>query len=191
MSILALNTTILLMCGITWEPLIQAQKFFLTAILFRLIPRIDALNELLTTLAASFRSIASLFGVWLVVFAVYGIMFMEVFSLTSYGPNGGENVNFRNFGTTMLMMARMSTGEGWNDLMRDFSVQYPDCFSRHGSYLQSDCGSKPWAYSLFISFNVLSMYIFTNMFIGVVIHNFSIVYEVTPESQSPLNRKSL
>lgn len=59
---------------------------------------------------ASINSIASLFGVWLVVFAVYGIMFVEIFGLTSYGPNGSDHVNFRNIGAALLMMARMSTG---------------------------------------------------------------------------------
>ncbi|KAF9207893.1 calcium channel protein [Haplosporangium sp. Z 27] len=191
MSALSLITTFLLICGLKWNPLAQAQKLLLTAILLRLIPRVTALNELLTTLAASFVSIASLFGVWLVVFAVYGIMFMEIFSLTSYGPNGGKNINFRRFGTTMLMMVRMSTGEGWNDIMHDFTVDHPDCISQPEDYLQSDCGSTPWAYSLFISFNVISMYIFTNMFIGVVMHNFSYVYDVDQGTKSPLNRKVL
>lgn len=60
--------------------------------------------------SASINSIASLFGVWLVVFAVYGIMFVEIFGLTSYGPNGSNHVNFRNIGAALLMMARMSTG---------------------------------------------------------------------------------
>lgn len=63
-----------------------------------------------TAYSASIRSIASLFGVWLVVFAVYGIMFTEIFGLTSYGPNGSDHVNFRNVGSSLLMMARMSTG---------------------------------------------------------------------------------
>lgn len=61
-------------------------------------------------ISASINSIASLFGVWLVVFAVYGIMFVEIFGLTSYGPNGSNHVNFRNIGAALLMMARMSTG---------------------------------------------------------------------------------
>lgn len=60
--------------------------------------------------SASIGSISSLFGVWLVVFAVYGIMFMEIFGLTTYGPSGSDHVNFRNVGNSLLMMARMSTG---------------------------------------------------------------------------------
>ncbi|GJJ69887.1 voltage-dependent calcium channel [Entomortierella parvispora] len=179
-SICAILITIARLCGSSWQPLIQTQKLFLTAILFRLVQRSDSLNQLFMTMAASIGSISSLLGVWLVVFAVYGIMFGEIFGLTSYGPNGGDHVNFRNIGTSLLMMARMSTGEGWNDLMHDFAVERPNCVNEPDNYLLSDCGSTAWAYTLFISFNIISMYIFTNMFIVVVMHNFSYVYQIAP-----------
>ncbi|KAG0294302.1 calcium channel protein, partial [Dissophora globulifera] len=179
-SLLALLITILRISGYTWQPLIQTQKLLLTAILFRLVPRSDSLNQLFMTMTASIGSIASLFGVWLVVFAVFGIMFVEIFGLTSYGPHGGSHVNFRDIGTSFLMMARMSTGEGWNDLMHDFAVEKPNCVNEPDDYLLSDCGSTGWAYTLFIGFNIISMYIFTNMFIVVVMHNFSYVYQIAP-----------
>ncbi|KAF9088892.1 calcium channel protein [Mortierella sp. AD031] len=176
---------VLTFCRITWvpqapQPLIQTQKLLLTAILFRLVPRSNSLNQLFMTMAASINSIASLFGVWLVVFAVYGIMFVEIFGLTVFGPNGSNQVNFRNIGAALLMMARMSTGEGWNDLMHDFAIERPYCVNNRYDYLYSDCGSTSWAYALFITFNIISMYIFTNMFIVVVMHNFSYVYQIAP-----------
>nr|KAG0004028.1 calcium channel protein [Entomortierella chlamydospora]KAG0014337.1 calcium channel protein [Entomortierella chlamydospora] len=189
-SITAFITTIIRLCGLSPQPLIQVQKLFLVAILVRLVPQNDKLNQLFTTMVASFKSIASLFSVWLIVFAVYAVMFMEMFGLTAYGPNGSNNVNFRGFGITMLMMARMSTGEGWNDLMHDFALNPPNCVNHRENYLTSDCGSTPWAYSLFISFNVVSMYIFTNMFIVVVMHNFSYVYLISSDLPS-INRMQL
>ncbi|KAF9390345.1 calcium channel protein [Podila verticillata] len=179
-SICATLITVARLCGDTTQALIQTQKLFLTAILFRLVPRSDSLNQLFMTMAASIGSISSLFGVWLVVFAVYGIMFMEIFGLTTYGPNGSDHVNFRNVGNSLLMMARMSTGEGWNDLMHDFAVERPQCVNQPTNYLLSDCGSTGWSYTLFITFNIISMYIFTNMFIVVVMHNFSYVYQIAP-----------
>ncbi|ORZ05510.1 Ion transport protein-domain-containing protein [Lobosporangium transversale] len=189
-SILALLITVVRISGATWQPLVQTQKLLLTAILFRLVPQSDSLNQLFTTMAASIGSISSLLGVWLVVFAVYGIMFVEIFGLTSYGSNGSEHVNFRNIGTSLLMMARMSTGEGWNDLMHDFAVEKPSCVNKPENYLLSDCGSTPWSYTLFISFNIISMYIFTNMFIVVVMHNFSYVYQIAP-GFSLINREEI
>ncbi|KAG0229344.1 calcium channel protein [Actinomortierella wolfii] len=180
LSIAAFFITILRVVGVTYQPLVQTQKLCLTAILLRLVPRSDSLNQLFMTMASSLRSIGSLLGVWLVVFTVYGIMFVEVFGLTKYGENGGTHVNFRSFPSALLMMVRMSTGEGWNDLMHDFAVEKPECVNQPENYLESDCGSTAWAYTLFITFNIISMYIFTNMFIVVVMHNFSYVYQIAP-----------
>ena len=64
--------------------------------------------------------------------------------------------------------------------MHDFAVERPYCVNNQFDYLYSDCGSTSWAYALFITFNVISMYIFTNMFIVVVMHNFSYVYQIAP-----------
>ncbi|KAK3818698.1 MAG: Ion transport protein-domain-containing protein [Benniella sp.] len=175
-TIFALVATLMRICGLKWQILIQVQKLLLTAVLFRLVPRNDSLNRLFMTMAASLIHILKLLGAWLVVFAVYGIIFMEVFGLSAYGPNGSEHVNFRNIGTTFLVMIRTSTGEGWKDLMHDFAMDKNLCVNQRDNYLQSDCGSTQWAYTLFITFNVISMYIFTNMFIAEVMQKFSYVY---------------
>lgn len=61
--------------------------------------------------------------------------------------------------------------------MHDYAVSYPDCVTAP-DYLGSDCGSSGWAYILFLSFNIISMYIFTAVFTGVVSDNFSYVYQI-------------
>lgn len=67
--------------------------------------------------------------------------------------------------------------EEWNTVMHDYAVSYPDCVMAP-DYLGSDCGSSGWAYILFLSFNIISMYIFTAVFTGVVSDNFSYVYQI-------------
>ncbi|KAF8137825.1 Ion transport protein-domain-containing protein [Mycena galopus ATCC 62051] len=48
----------------------------------------------------------------------------------------------------------------------------------------SDCGSTAWAFTLFIAWNLLSMYIFVNMFTGVIVENFSYVFQTSDASKS-------
>ena len=67
--------------------------------------------------------------------------------------------------------------EEWNTVMHDYAVSYPDCVMTE-DYLSSDCGSTGWAYILFLSFSIISMYIFTAVFTGVVSDNFSYVYQI-------------
>lgn len=40
--------------------------------------------------------------------------------------------------------------------MHDYTIQWPAC-THSPFYLLSDCGSSPWAYTLFIVWNILSM----------------------------------
>ncbi|CAG8488519.1 6193_t:CDS:10 [Ambispora gerdemannii] len=155
----------------------QLQKLFLVAIAFKLIQKSDSLNQLFKTMAASLPSIFDLFAVWFVVFCVYSLMFTEIFGLTKFGRQATRYVNFRDFQNAFLTLIRMSTGEGWNTIMHDYAIEAPLCVDSH-SFLNSDCGSRTWAYFLFISWNVLSMYIFAYMFIVVVVDNFSYCYQI-------------
>ncbi|OBZ90459.1 Calcium-channel protein cch1 [Choanephora cucurbitarum] len=157
---------------------VEFQKLFMTALCFKLVQRSDGLNQLFTTMAASSYQILNVFAVWLVVMITYAIMFMQIFGLTKYGPQATtEHINFRTFSNTMISLVRYSTGEGWNSVMHDFTVEYPDCVVAE-NYLDSDCGSLSWAYFLFLSFNIISMYIFIAIFVAVVADNFSYVYQI-------------
>ncbi|KAG0186357.1 calcium channel protein [Apophysomyces sp. BC1034] len=157
---------------------VESQKLFMTALCFKLVQRSDSLNQLFTTMAASAYQIVNVFAVWFVVMTTYAIMFMEIFGLTKYGSQATtEHVNFRSYANTMISLVRYSTGEAWNTVMHDFTVEYPNCVIAD-NFLDSDCGSLRWAYFLFLTFNIISMYIFTAIFVAVVADNFSYVYQI-------------
>lgn len=157
----------------------QLQKLFLVSIAFKLVQKSDNLNQLFKTAVASLPAIMNLFLLWFTLFIFFGIVFMEVFGLTRWDTAETHNQNYSSFGNALLMLAFMSTGEGWNQYMHDFTVQYPRCQNSSPQEPDSDCGSAAWAYFLFISWNILSMYIFVNMFTGVVVENFSFVFQLT------------
>ncbi|CAO0803366.1 unnamed protein product [Mucor circinelloides] len=157
---------------------VESQKLFMTALCFKLVQRSDSLNQLFTTMAASSYQILNVFAVWFVVLVTYAIMFMQIFGLTKYGPNATtEHINFRSFANTLISLVRYSTGEGWNSIMHDFTIEYPNCVVAD-NYLDSDCGSLRWSYFLFLTFNIISMYIFIAIFVAVVADNFSYVYQI-------------
>jgi len=74
--------------------------------------------------------------------------------------------------------------------MHDFSVQYPRC-TNSSSQGESDCGSIAWAFTLFIAWNLLSMYIFVNMFTGVVVENFSYVFQTSAGGAKAITREEM
>ncbi|KAH7886746.1 Ion transport protein-domain-containing protein, partial [Phlebopus sp. FC_14] len=162
----------------------QLQKLFLVSIAFKLVQRTDSLNQLFKTGRASLPVILSLLGLWLILFLFFAIMYMEVFGMTKWNSAETSAQNYQTMGSALVMLAFMSTGEGWNQYMHDYAIAYPRCTIMFDAIGQTDCGSPAWAYSLFIAWNLLSMYIFVNMFTGVVVENFSYVFQSTGGAKS-------
>ncbi|KAJ6570981.1 Ion transport protein-domain-containing protein [Mycena vulgaris] len=161
----------------------QLQKLFLVCIAFKLVERTNNLNKLFKTAVASLPTIFSLLSLWFILFLFFAILFLEVFALTKWGSGENRNQNFSTLGSTLVMMTFFTTGEGWNQYMHDYAVVYPRC-TNPDSDENSDCGSVGWAFTLFIAWNLLSMYIFVNMFTGVVVENFSYVFQTSDSSKS-------
>ncbi|KAJ6602707.1 Ion transport protein-domain-containing protein [Mycena vulgaris] len=161
----------------------QLQKLFLVCIAFKLVERTNNLNKLFKTAVASLPIIFSLLSLWFILFLFFGILFLEVFALTKWNSGENRNQNFSTLGSTLVMLTFFTTGEGWNQYMHDYAVVYPRC-TNSDSEENSDCGSVGWAFTLFIAWNLLSMYIFVNMFTGVVVENFSYVFQTSGSSKS-------
>ncbi|WFD06570.1 calcium channel protein [Malassezia vespertilionis] len=166
----------------------QLQKIFLTGVALKLVQRNDALNQLFKTAIGSLPAIFSIFLLWLTMFFVWAIMLVEIFGLTKWGQNETHAKNLSSLWGTLVFLFMTSTGEGWNGYMHDYTVQPPIC-TPSSNYLESDCGSLAWAYFLFITWNIISMFIFLNMFTGTVVENFSYVYHL--QGSTALSREQM
>ncbi|KAL9584966.1 MAG: hypothetical protein Q9203_004448, partial [Teloschistes exilis] len=155
----------------------QVRNLFLVSIALLIIPRNNQLDQLFKTAAASLTTIGNLLATWFVLFLVYAIALTQTFGLTRFGSMESGNLNFRNVPKALILLFRMSCGEGWNNIMEDFAtIKWPACNTSNYFY-ESDCGSTPWARALFISWNILSMYIFVSLFVSLIFESFSYVYQ--------------
>ncbi|KAI9814449.1 MAG: calcium channel protein [Pycnora praestabilis] len=155
----------------------RLHKYFLVSIALLLIPRNNQLDQLFKTAAASLTAIGNLLATWVVLFLVYAIALTQTFGLTRFGSNENGNLNFRTVPKALILLFRMSCGEGWNQIMEDFAtINAPYCVVGD-SFFESDCGSQQWARALFISWNILSMYIFVSLFVSLIFESFSYVYQ--------------
>ncbi|KAI1137981.1 Ion transport protein-domain-containing protein [Hypoxylon sp. FL0543] len=173
----AFVTSILLISNFQNQTFIQIHKYFLVSIVLLLIPRNDALDQLFKTAAASLTTIVNLLATWLVFFLVFAIALTQTFSLTRFGDNENVNINFRTVPNALILLFRMSVGEGWNQIMEDYANIEPPLCVDDTNFLNSDCGSTNWARCLFIAWNLISMYIFVNLFISLIYESFSYVYQ--------------
>ncbi|KAJ7058571.1 Ion transport protein-domain-containing protein [Mycena amicta] len=176
-------TTLIVRFGSIGFAVQQLQKLFLVCIAFKLVERTNSLNKLFKTAVASLPSIFSLLGLWFILFLFFSILFLEVFSLTKWGSGESRSQNFSTMSSTLVMLTFFTTGEAWNQYMHDYTLDYPRCTNSNNAD-NSDCGSPGWAFTLFIAWNLLSMYIFVNMFTGVVVENFSYVFQASDASKS-------
>lgn len=170
-------TLSLLISSTNIEVYVQLHKVFLVGIVLLLIPRNDALDQLFKTAAASLTVIGNLLATWLVVFLVFAIALTQAFSLTRFGGSESNDVNFRTVPKALILLFRMSLGEGWNQLMEDYANIEPPLCVEESRFFDSDCGSKSWARFLFIAWNIVSMYIFVNLFVSLIYESFSYVYQ--------------
>lgn len=170
-------TTLLSLSGRSNRVFERLHKLFLVSITLMIIPRNNQLDQLFKTAAASFGAIANLLATWFVLFLVYAIAMNQIFGLTKFGEEGAANINFRTVPKSLILLFRLSCGEGWNAVMEDYAtMEEPYCTSRL-DFFYSDCGSAPWARVLFISWNILSMYIFVSLFVSLIFESFSYVYQ--------------
>ncbi|KAJ5091744.1 hypothetical protein NUU61_006614 [Penicillium alfredii] len=152
-------------------------KLFLVAITLLLIPRNNQLDQLFKTAAASLSVIGNLLATWFVLFLVYGIAMNQAFGLTKFGQGENHNTNFRDVSKSLILLFRASCGEGWNQIMEDFATMAPPMCNYDNNFFNDDCGSAAWARTLFISWNIISMYIFVSLFVSLIFESFSYVYQ--------------
>ena len=170
-------TTVMTLSSYSNRTFDQLHKLFLVSIAFLLIPRNNQLDQLFKTAAASFTKIGNLLATWLVLFLVYAIAFTQTLGLTRFGGHENGNINFRDVPRALILLFRMSCGEGWNQVMEDFATITPPYCVMDQSFFKSDCGSPVWARVLFISWNIISMYIFVSLFVSLIFESFSYVYQ--------------
>lgn len=86
-------------------------------------------------------------------------------------------VNFETFSSSMLLLFRLSTSAGWNDVLEPLLIQPPDCDENYMGQPNGNCGI-PWLATLyFVSFILLTFLIIINMYIAIILENLSQAHE--------------
>jgi hypothetical protein len=85
---------------------------------FRLVQKFGYLKRIFNTLILTIPSLANVGGLLFLLIYVYSVLGMYLFSKVKYNDALSENSNFQTFGRAFITMIRISTGDGWNDMMR-------------------------------------------------------------------------
>ncbi|XP_061204583.1 sodium channel protein type 5 subunit alpha-like isoform X4 [Neopsephotus bourkii] len=175
------------------------QKYFFSPTLFRVIrlARIGRILRLIrgakgirTLLFALMMSLPALFNIGLLLFLVmfiYAIFGMANFAYVKKEHGIDDMFNFQTFANSMLCLFQITTSAGWDGLLNPIlNTGPPHCDpnlpNANGS--KGDCGSPAVGILFFVTYIIISFLIVVNMYIAIILENFSVA---TEESTEPLS----
>ncbi|XP_067994808.1 sodium channel protein type 2 subunit alpha-like isoform X3 [Melanerpes formicivorus] len=176
------------------------EKYFVSPTLFRVIrlARIGRILRLVkgakgirTLLFALMMSLPALFNIGLLLFLVmfiYAIFGMSNFAYVKKEAGIDDMFNFETFGNSMICLFQITTSAGWDGLLAPIlNSGEPDCDPNKvhpGSSMKGDCGNPSVGIFFFVSYIIISFLVVVNMYIAVILENFSVA---TEESAEPLS----
>ncbi|XP_073437618.1 sodium channel protein type 5 subunit alpha-like isoform X7 [Dendrobates tinctorius] len=189
---------ILSIVGIVLSDIIK--NYFVSPTLFRIIrlARIGRVLRLIrgakgirTLLFALMMSLPALFNIGLLLFLVmfiYAIFGMSNFAYVKKEAGIDDMFNFETFGNSMICLFQITTSAGWDGLLSPIlNSKEPDCdpnLPNPGSTTVGNCGNPPVGIVFFVSYIIISFLIVVNMYIAIILENFSVA---TEESTEPLS----
>uniref|UniRef100_A0A8C0YRY1 Sodium channel protein n=1 Tax=Cyprinus carpio carpio TaxID=630221 RepID=A0A8C0YRY1_CYPCA len=179
---------------------LQSEKYFVSPTLFRVIrlARIGRVLRLIraakgirTLLFALMMSLPALFNIGLLLFLVmfiYAIFGMANFAYVKKQGGIDDMFNFETFGNSMICLFQITTSAGWDNLLDPILNNSPEeCSSSYintGTNTKGNCGNPSVGIAFFVSYIIISFLIVVNMYIAIILENFSVA---TEESTEPLS----
>ncbi|XP_075683458.1 sodium channel protein type 5 subunit alpha-like [Rhinoderma darwinii] len=189
---------ILSIVGIVLSDIIK--NYFVSPTLFRIIrlARIGRVLRLIrgakgirTLLFALMMSLPALFNIGLLLFLVmfiYAIFGMSNFAYVKKEGGIDDMFNFETFGNSMICLFQITTSAGWDGLLSPIlNSKEHECdpyLANPGSTTPGNCGNPPVGIVFFVSYIIISFLIVVNMYIAIILENFSVA---TEESTEPLS----
>uniref|UniRef100_A0AAY4CTP1 Sodium channel protein n=1 Tax=Denticeps clupeoides TaxID=299321 RepID=A0AAY4CTP1_9TELE len=174
------------------------EKYFVSPTLFRVIrlARIGRILRLIkgakgirTLLFALMMSLPALFNIGLLLFLVmfiFSIFGMSNFAYVKREVGIDDMYNFETFGNSMICLFMITTSAGWDGLLAPILNYPPDCDPNKenpGTSVKGNCGNPSVGIFFFVMYIIVSFLIVVNMYIAIILENFSVA---TEESADPL-----
>jgi hypothetical protein len=143
--------------------------------ILRVLSRGKEVLFLIETLVYSFPAIANVAALWLLVIFIYTVIGVSLYGeMDVHAPYKfglyNEHANFATFGTGIVTLFRMSTGESWNGIMHDVMSVHPT------------------ASLFFFTYMLIVAYLLFNLLVAIVLQQFHMeaVVNDDPEAASKI-----
>jgi hypothetical protein len=158
-------------------------RVFRVARVFRLIKSLKGLRILFNTVLIALPSVINVGTILLLAMFIFAVMGMNLFAHTKWQENLNRHANFWSFDKSMMTLFRCFTGESYNAIMHDATVQPPYCnpgtwVDMNGISRPSNCGSTLASPAYFCIYFLLANYILLNLLVAIIIDSLVIVTEM-------------
>ena len=127
-----------------------------------------------TLLFALAMSLPALFNICLLLFLVifiYAIFGMSFFMNVKWRYGIDETFNFGTFFKSFILLFQMSTSAGWSDVLAAI-MDEKECTPSQDNF-EGDCGNRIVGVAFLVSYLIISFLIIINMYIAVILENYS------------------
>ncbi|OPJ85261.1 hypothetical protein AV530_011713 [Patagioenas fasciata monilis] len=163
-------------------------RIFRLARIGRILRLIRKARGIRTLLFALLMSLPALFNIGLLLFLVmfiFAIVGMTNFACVAWEGGIDNLFNFQTFDSSMLCLFQITTSAGWDGLLVPLLRSSNSCAPNLNitSEERNTCTNKAVGILFFVSYVIMSFLIVVNMYIAVILENFSVA---TEESTDPL-----
>lgn len=148
--------------------------------ILRLIKGAKGIRKLLFALVISLPALFNIGALLFLVTFVYAIIGMSLFGhvqvpdMNSGGGGGlSEVVNFQTFANSMVLLFRLATSAGWNDVLDTLMIQPPECDASYKGLPNGNCGHPTIAVIYLVTYIIINFMVIINMYIAVILENLS------------------
>nr|XP_006818874.1 PREDICTED: sodium channel protein 60E-like [Saccoglossus kowalevskii] len=173
LSLLGIILDDLLQSVIISPTLLRVVRVFRIGRVLRLVKAAKGIRKLLFALVISLPALLNIGALLFLVIFIYAILGMNYFGYVKQQGALDDMVNFTTFGNSLILLFRLATSAGWNDVLEPLMVQPPDCDPNYKGYENGNCGYPNFAVLYFVSFLLITFLIVINMYIAVILENFS------------------
>ncbi|XP_030833315.1 sodium channel protein type 4 subunit alpha B isoform X3 [Strongylocentrotus purpuratus] len=153
--------------------LLRVLRLFRIGRVLRLVKQAKGIRKLLFALVISLPALLNIGILLLLVIFVFSIIGMSQFGHIKLDGALDKTTNFQTWVNSALLLFRLSTSAGWNDVLDPMMIQEPDCDPNFEGLPNGNCGG--FYIPIFFStvYLVITFLVVINTYIAVILENFS------------------
>lgn len=157
--------------------LLRVVRVFRVGRLLRFFEAAKGIRRLLFSLMVSLPALINIGALLFLVIFIYAVIGMSLFGNVKRTGALNDVVNFENFGNSFILLFRIMTSAGWNDILDPLMIKPPDCDPNYKGLPNGNCGQVLISVFFFVTFIVMIFLILINMYIAIILENYNQVME--------------